>query len=421
MLSVHQFGFRIQRSTEQAISFLVDNIQRALDSSRYFLGLFLDLSKAFDTVNHEILLKKLEHYGVRGPVLKWIEHYLKDRYQYVEYNNFKSGKSVITCGVPQGSILGPLLFILYVNDLPSVSSILSTVMFADDTSMFLAHDDLKHLEYIVNIELAKVVEWLNVNKLSINVGKTHAMLFTNRNINSLPPIHISIQHTDVQFVSKISFIGILIDNKLSWRDHILKISNKIAKGIGIIRKVRHKLQRSTLINLYYCFVFPYLHYCIVIWGNASNLYVNPLLYLQKRILRIIYDVHFKSSAKPLFIKSKILNVFDLYVYCVLIFMFKHWRSLLPECLNDVLKIKVVNVSILALPTRSQNFYEIKFFRTTKCQKSLSYVGPSLFNILMRAEVVAVSEIHTVNCFKSFLKRNILHVMQLCNGDRQAYR
>ena len=177
ILYMYQFGFRADHSPNLALLLLVDKLSNALEKGEYVLGLFLDFSKAFDTVNHTILFTKLEHYGIRGVAMNMFKSYLSNRHQYVVYNDTKSENRVITCGVPQGSILGPLLFLLYINDLADVSSVLFSLLFADDSNMFLTGNDPNELIRIMNTEIVKVVDWLRVNKLSLNLKKTHFILF----------------------------------------------------------------------------------------------------------------------------------------------------------------------------------------------------------------------------------------------------
>ena len=178
LLESSSFLFKVCFLYSAAI--LYDKISNALDNKRVTLGLFIDLSKAFDTVNHEILLDKLEHYGVRGIALQWFESYLSCRKQFVQYNGYNSSSLDITCGVPQGSILGPLLFLVYINDLCNVSKVLEMILFADDTNIFYSHTDASYLMEVVNLELKKITCWFYTNKLSINVKKSNFIIFRPR-------------------------------------------------------------------------------------------------------------------------------------------------------------------------------------------------------------------------------------------------
>ena len=169
LLYQFQFGFRKNHSTFMALVILLEKITEALENSKFAICILIDFRKAFDTVEHYILLQKLYHYGIRGNALQWFNSYLSNRHQYVNYNNTSSDMKLITCGVPQGSIFGPLLFLLYINDIASVSSILFSILFADDTTLFYSSKNLHELSDVVNNELSKMIEWLNANRLSLNI------------------------------------------------------------------------------------------------------------------------------------------------------------------------------------------------------------------------------------------------------------
>ena len=174
-----QFGFRRDHSTYMPLLVLIDDIINALDSEEVAVGVFLDFSKAFDTVNHKILLEKLYHFGIRDKAYTWLKSYLCDRNQFVSYNGFKSSERTITCGVPQGSILGPLLFLIYINDLSNNCKFARPFLFADDTNLFHHSKDPQNLQEELNYDLENISEWLKANRLSLNIKKTHYMVFTN--------------------------------------------------------------------------------------------------------------------------------------------------------------------------------------------------------------------------------------------------
>ena len=173
----HQYGFRSKSTTNNAIIELVDKITQGVENNQFTVGIFLDLSKAFDTVNHDILLKKLSFYGIRGNCLAWINDYLTNRKQIVKYNQIRSTEMAIMCGVPQGSILGPLLFLIYFNDLTNSTKNLSTILFADDTNLFCSGKDINELECNINAELVDVQEWLTLNQLTLNIKKSNYIIF----------------------------------------------------------------------------------------------------------------------------------------------------------------------------------------------------------------------------------------------------
>ena len=215
-----QFGFRKKHSTIHALLTFIEKVTHSLDNFSHTVGIFLDFSKAFDTIDHDILLYKLSHYGVRGKALEWFRSYLSNRKQYVNLNDYKSHMQYIKDGVPQGSLLGPLLFLVYINDFHRSSDVLSFILFADDSNLFYSHPDPYILANTLNIELNKVTQWIKANKLSLNMQKTKYMLFSN-SIEQLP-INIIFDDTPLEEVTDIKFLGIIVDNKLSWKLHIYK-------------------------------------------------------------------------------------------------------------------------------------------------------------------------------------------------------
>ena len=219
ILSRNQYGFRKNYYTAHAFIQLYDKISNALDNKRVTLGLFIDLSKAFDTVNHAILLDKLEHYGVRGIALQWFESYLSCRKQFVQYNGYNSSSLDITCRVPQGSILGPLLFLVYINDLCKVSKVLEMILFADDTNIFYLHTDASYLMEVVNLELKKITSWFYTNKLSINVKKSNFIIFRPKQNRQTLDLAFNISNYSIDRVKEATFLGVILDEHLTWKSH----------------------------------------------------------------------------------------------------------------------------------------------------------------------------------------------------------
>ena len=176
-----QFGFRAKHSTTQALISITEKIRSALDSGNVTCGIFIDLQKAFDTVDHMLLLQKLEHYGIRDNANKWFKSYLTNRKQFVSINGFQSDEALMQFGVPQGSILGTILFLLYINDLNNASRFCTTRLFADDTCLLIKNKNLKQLKKHLNLDLRNVCNWLKANKISLNSSKTEMLLFRHHN------------------------------------------------------------------------------------------------------------------------------------------------------------------------------------------------------------------------------------------------
>ena len=250
LLSKNQFGFLPNSSTQFAISTIPDKIIKNIDNGLYRCCIFLDLSKAFDTVNHTILLWKLHHYfGIRGTALHLIESYLSNRYQYTNVQGRYTNKLKTTTGVPQGSC--PLLFSLYINDLPLASEF-DTTLYADDTALMLSDRDLNSLKYKVNNELNKVDFWLRMNKSSLNYSKTNYIIYNNQlHKTCKDEFTIVMNKTRLQRENSIKYLGVIFDDKLCWANHIDNLSNQLARCSGLFCRLRNYVPRKTLCLLYY--------------------------------------------------------------------------------------------------------------------------------------------------------------------------
>ena len=397
ILSNEQFGFREKHSTTHALLSFIDKIARSIDSSRHTIGIFLDLSKAFDTINHNILLYKLSHYGIRGKALEWFRNYLTNRRQFVHINGISSSKQPVSCGVPQGSLLGPLLFLIYINDIQNSSNILQFILFADDSNIFFSHSNPTELVATVNRELSHVTDWIKANKLSLNVNKTNYMFFSNTLNN--PPNQIMFDKMNISQVSSTKFLGVTIDNKLSWNIHIDNICKTISRNIGIIAKLKHVLPLVNLLMLYNTLIVPYLNYGILAWGNACSNLLNRLFLLQKKVLRIIHNISFRSHTDNLFFQNKILKITDIYQFQLGQFMYNLKNNNIPPIFKTMF---VFNNTIHKYPTRQANFIHLPLKRTLFAQKTFVYAGPKLWNSLSDD----IKQSVTMNTFKSKLKKLI---------------
>ena len=259
-----QYGFREKHSTQHAILDIVNKIQSNMDKGMYSCGIFIDLKKAFDTVNHTLLLKKLYHYGVRGIVNDWFSSYLDGRSQVTQIGEYTSEKVINPCGVPQGSVLGPLLFLVYINDIQNSSDLLGLFLFADDTTLLYSHKSLQTLEKVVNSELKKVCEWLTVNRLSLNIQKSNFVIShpPQKKIDREIAINVYDNNTG-QYLSLdrknyVKFLGVFIDSNLKWSHHINYVALKISRIVGIIARLRHFVPTQTLLMIYRSLILPYL-------------------------------------------------------------------------------------------------------------------------------------------------------------------
>ena len=326
-----QFGFRNKHSTFMALIILLENLVKAFDDGNCAVGIFLDFQKAFDTVDHCILLDKIHIHGIRGIAFDWFSSCLSNRFQSVLYNNFESDYKEIKCGVPQGSILGPLFFLIYINDLPSVCKFFLPILFADDTNLLCTGENLNDIVKEINVEIDKIYYWVKANKLSLNVDKINFMSFTPKcfpcNMNDL-----LINGSRLSEVNETKFLGVIIDNKLNWSPHIMYISKKFAKGIGIILKARKVFDNETLFSLYYTFVCPYLNYCIHVWGKTYDTHHHLLIVCQNKVIHRINGVPSRTNVDNLYVMHDILSVKRLYSYNVALFMYKYSNQFFLMCL-----------------------------------------------------------------------------------------
>ena len=378
ILYQYQFGFRQNRSTNMALITLVDKISSAIDNGECVIGVFIDLRKAFDTVDHNILISKLNKYGFRGLSQKWLNDYLSNRQQFVQYNETTSVYQSITCGVPQGSILGPLLFILYVNDIANVSKSLFLLLFADDTNIFIKGKSINEMIEILNNEMTKVTEWMNVNRLSLNVQKTHYIIFkSQRKQISLDKI-VKINGIRIEQVKHTKFLGVIIDENLTWSEHIKMVKSKVSRGFGIICKTRKVVPLSTLVTLYNSLIYPHLIYCIEIWGNAAGVYQTSLFNIQKKIVRVIKSASYRSDPKPIFIELKIMPLDLIYKYNTVVTMYKFVKGELPKLFKNMFKF---NHEVVQRYIRHNDRLFVPQCKTTLYQNTIKFQGVIIWNTL----------------------------------------
>jgi len=407
LLAHNQYGFRKNHSTFMALMDIQCNISEAMNNNHYSIGIFFDLSKAFDTVDHNILITKLNSYGIRGIVNHWFSDYLSGRTQFVTFKDSLSHCSDITWGVPQGSILGPLLFLLYVNDLSSLSSLFKLVLFADDTNAFLNDISVTNLFHKANCELELISLWFRTNKLSLNLNKTNYIVFySKRKIPPPPTLAIIIDGLCINQVTSTKFLGIVIDTHLNWKDHILQISKKMAKNIGILRRMRHYLPSNILINLYYTFIFPYLSYCNISWGVNYTRTINCLVVLQKLAIRTVFHVQWGISTKPTFKVNNLLTILDINRLQIGLFMYRYHHKLLPPSFNNYFKL---GSSVHHHFTRTALNYRTDFARINPKRFSIKCQGPLVWNSLPSE----LTSLPTISRFKQALKMYLINLNDEC--------
>lgn len=376
ILVPNQYGFRPKHSTTLAVLDLQEKITSALENRQSSIGIFLDLSKAFDSIDHTILLNKLYHYGIRGQALELFKNYLTGRKQYVTANGQISQLANITYGVPQGSILGPLLFIIYINDITTASDYFQFIIFADDTNLFITHKDNDKLFSLANTELNKISVWFKSNKLLLNSKKSSYIHFSYSNNESKA---VYIDNEKINQVNETKFLGVTIDKDLKWGPHISKLCKKLSQSIGVIYRLRNELNGKTMLTLYFSIIYTHLTYSNIIWGSADKIHLNKISVLQNRFFRLLkYKIN-KKNVKTIEIYklSNCLTFKDIHTLNVCLFMFKLKTNLLPPNCSKY----IITYNNTRLMPRTVNNFKHGIARLKCTNNSIKFLGPRVWNAI----------------------------------------
>ena len=338
LLNPIQFGFRKARTTEMALSYITSIINGALDNKLRVAGLFLDLVKAFDTVDHQLLLRKCEFYGLRGATLALICDYLQNREHYVHINGFSSSKSLVKYGIPQGSVLGPTLFLIFINDLPNAVATTSrigdlvnpapsgtritTPLFADDATLMCVASTEQQLTSTINAAMTMTCLWLKINRLDLNINKSNFVFFS-RSPNYYPWImEIATPKGIVKRSKSVKYLGIIIDEILSFKCHVKAISRILSRNLGIIRKLKHLFPSNVIRLLYFSLIHPYILYCSSVWLGTFPSVLRPIRVLQNNAIRSLCGIGNRDSVRSMYSMINIMPAAGLRDFYTLVFMYK---------------------------------------------------------------------------------------------------
>lgn len=326
LLSENQFGFRAGRSTEDAINLLGNYISEALDQKKKSIGVFLDLKKAFDTVSTPILIKKLETLGIRGTPLSWFRDYLSNRTQAVKVGEVLSDHENCYFGIPQGSVLGPSLFLVYINDLCQIKTSAKILTFADDTVLLFKGSTWASAKATTEKGLAVISKWLQSNLLTLNITKTKYLCFhithKNRPSDSLNiKLHTCSTNNfkyncnckSIDRTEDIKYLGITVDSNLNWHKHIEGLSPKIRKLMYIFKKLRGVAGGSLLKTVYFTLCQSVISYSITAWGGACKTSLLTLEKCQRAVLKVALNKPMRYPTKQLYIDANVLTVRQLFI------------------------------------------------------------------------------------------------------------
>ena len=409
LLYEHQYGFRRGHDTEQPVIHLLDRIYKALDNSdgsKYSLAIFIDLTKAFDTCEVNILLYKLNHYGFRGIANLWFRNYLTGRKQYTSIRGENSSLKNITCGVPQGSILGPLLFIILINDLPNASKFFS-ILYADDTTLEMSSNNLRKLYLEANVELDKISDWFKANKLTLNISKTKYILFRDKNQHVDFIDHkLNIERKEIERIGEdckekyFKFVGVHLDEHLSWHYHIKHINRKVANANYALSKLKNLLPIKVKYTIYNSLIKSHIEYNLSCWGKVKSKEIEKIIVLQKRAVRYIANLKYNSHTGQTFKNLNILKFNDLVNLKQATFMYRYANDKLPSSFKDVF-------------SKLSNFDRSLSFELPKTKKASLKLLPSFSMIKIWNELPL--HIKRNRSLKSFKRQYSSHLSEYYNA------
>ena len=336
LLHKTQSGFRSQHSCETALVHMIDTWLNAMDNGKMIGVVLVDFKKAFDLVDHKILLSKLKLYGIDNEALTWFNTYLAHRQQQVSLNDNKSDFETVTFGVPQGSILGPLLFLLFINDLPLYINNVSADLYADDTTLYDVQNSIEMIEHNLQIGLNQLHIWCKYNGMVLNSAKTKVMLLTtSQKRQRLPSINLNLNYSEesLKVVSNDKILGVFVDDNLVWSDHVRHICKKISSYIWLLSKIKYFLSLEHRVQFYKSYIQPHIDFCSIVWANSSESNKMKILKMQKRACRVVLDYNVNDSHEA-FRSLKILSVYDRLFLRKAKFMFKVYHGLTPQYVSE---------------------------------------------------------------------------------------
>ena len=395
----NQFGFQENKCTADAILEFLDNAYESLNENQHLLSIYLDFSKAFDTISIDILLKKLDHYGFRNQINSWLQSYLTNRKQFVKIGNSTSQTMFTKMGVPQGSTLGPLLFILYISDMNRALSNMKILHFADDSTLYFSYNKNSDCTSIVNYDLEFLNKWLLSNKLFLNITKTKYMIIHNR--GRPPELNLNIGGSNIDRCEVHKFLGIHIDDRLTFSTHTKKLNSKISRNLGMLRKIKFYAPKSVLKNIYFAFINSHFTYAITAYGFTNSSNSRKLSKLIDKSIKVTLGV--ERFSINICKSNKIFN-FNL---ALEFFSLVKMHQILHSNLHEYFTNRINNYQIhhshntRFSSTGSLNLPHMRFSRS---QKAFIFAASKYWNKLP----VSLKDVTCINKFKMKVKNHLLN-------------
>ena len=396
-----QYGFRAGRSCEQALLVANNEILSALGKKQIALLLLIDFSKAFDMVDHDIMIDKLEHYGIRGTANKWFKSYLAQRKQFVSIQGESSGKLPLKYSVPQGSILGPLLFIIYINDIPNINKFAKFILYADDANIIITGSHVSEIAVIYEELVSNLVKWVSANALALNIKKTNYMLFTRARNTSFDSFKPKLANAPIERSSVARFLGVLVDDKLTWSNQIAAIKTKMSRFIGTVYKLKSMLPLTARLTIYNSLVQSHLNFCSLLWGTSCKSNIAKLFTAQKKAIRAImpgYVNYFykegllPTHTKTFFTKHCILTVHNIILKNILIFINNTIRfsNTLPRSIKQLIPH---DAPTIMLDSDHNSDWYTKY-NSLPYNNTVFFKGPLLYKDIMSTFINDMPDSHT---------------------------